>query len=109
MQCPWSVGMSGKYEVCMHVSYFVVIIHLYPFRGEAADSIHHLITYLMKSRQFKSPEWLAAIPIFHFLKGYSQPFQKPELNPEKISWDMRVELDAVRSKPGYVGYTVKMN
>jgi hypothetical protein len=35
---------------------------------------------------FERPSWLYTIPLIHFLQGTSAPFQKPELNPEKMTW-----------------------
>ena len=48
-----------------------------------------LITFcvsLSHRKLFERPSWLYTIPLIHFLQGASAPFQKPELNPEKMTW-----------------------
>ena len=75
-------------------------------KAAVAEGIGNLIVYLQK-RGFKNSEWVGAIPLYHFLKGCVQPFEKPETNPERIVWgekEKELKLDEVRWKaePGLV-------
>ena len=45
----------------------------------------------MKGKLHK--EWLLALPLYHFLKDFSVPYQKPMLDPKKISFKQEQELD----------------
>ena len=56
----------------------------------------------MKSKVL-SLEWLATAPLIHFLKGYAQPFEEAEMNPDKIlqEWDKErkeLKLNEIKCK-----------
>ena len=38
-------------------------------------------------------EWLLALPLYHFLKGFSEPYEKPVMDPTKIIFNQEWELD----------------
>ncbi len=62
--------------------------------------IANLIMYAQQ-RGFKNDEWIGAIPLYHFLMGYVQPFDKPEMDPDRISWSVeaiKINLQPARQK-----------
>ena len=71
-------------------------------RRNAADAISSLAVHLRKQKRFKNLEWLTVIPLYDFLKGYSQPFARLEMNPERIYWvgdrEREFELYELRGK-----------
>jgi hypothetical protein len=42
--------------------------------------------------------WLDIVPLYHFLKGYSQPFTG--LDPAKIAWNVDEKLGLEKVKRG---------
>ena len=78
-----------------------LVVELVPHssRKETAEAIRHFCTQLLHNRDLRNPEWLYAIPLIHFLRGDSSPFQRPELNPEKMQWgDKTLGLNEVIRK-----------
>ena len=68
-------------------------------RKSVAEAISSFCTHLAHSRTLQNPEWLYAVPLLHFLRKDSSPFQIPEINPEKIQFgDKNLGLATVRSK-----------
>ena len=86
----------------------LIIIFLFFPRRIAANAVFKIASHLRTLRKFKNLEWLTVIPLFDFLKEYSQPFKRPEMNPEKIHWEgnreEELELYTLKGKatPGYV-------
>lgn len=76
----------------------------------ACDAIHRSIVHLCQYKHLSSPEWLFALPVFHFLNGTSKPFLPIERNPRAIPWGDRViglglVRNLIRDKEfGYVNY-----
>ena len=65
-----------------------VVLSLIP-KGDrklVSDALIAFSVSLSHRKLFERPSWLYAIPLVHFLRGTSAPFQKPELNPEKMTW-----------------------
>ena len=60
-------------------------------RREFATSVAVLFKQTLKGKLHK--EWLRALPLYHFLKGLSVPYQKPILDPEMISFKQEQELN----------------
>jgi len=68
-------------------------------RKVVAEAISGFCMHLAHSRTLHNPEWLYAVPLLHFLRNDSSPFQMPELNPEKMQWgDKNLGLSSIRSK-----------
>ena len=66
------------------------------FKKTTSDSVLALIKHLSKD-DFLKPEWLFAIPVFHFLCGNS-PFQSVEYDPHAIPWvDKIIGSTTIRS------------
>lgn len=67
-------------------------------REKVAEAISDLCRHLAHHKMLRNPEWLYALPLLHFLKKDSSPFQIQELNPEKMRWgDKYLGLGPVRS------------
>ena len=54
-------------------------------KGRALDAVHRCVVHLSHQKHF-DPVWLFALPVVHFLKGSSRPFQPIECNPRNIPW-----------------------
>ena len=68
-------------------------------RKSVAEAISGFCTHLAHSRTLHNPEWLYAVPLLHFLRKDSSPFQPAEMNPEKMQWgDKNLGLTTVRSQ-----------
>ena len=68
-------------------------------RKSVAEAISGFCTHLAHSRTLHNPEWLYAVPLLHFLRKDSSPFQTAEMNPEKMQWgDKNLNLTTVRSQ-----------
>jgi len=54
----------------------------------AASAIENLCNELMQQVRTSNPEWLLAIPLLHFLRGDSKPFEEPKFggSPESLAW-----------------------
>ena len=66
-------------------------------RKMVSDAMIAFCLSLSHRKLFERPSWLYAIPLVHFLRGTSCPFQKPELNPEKMTWgDKSLGLGHIR-------------
>ncbi len=70
------------------------------FRKESYDSVQTFINALSNHADpLSKPEWLYAIPVMHFLKGVSKPFQGFEFDPKKVPFgDKLIRLGAVKMK-----------
>jgi len=76
-------------------------------RSEVATSVALLCKQTRRGKSRK--EWLRAVPLYHFLKASSEPFEKLGVNPEKVHFigDHELELEDYRhkmydSEEGYV-------
>ncbi|XP_020630843.1 E3 ubiquitin-protein ligase rnf213-alpha-like isoform X2 [Orbicella faveolata] len=54
----------------------------------AASAIESLCNQLMKDAWTSNPEWILAVPLLHFLRGDSKPFEEPDIQgcPETLAW-----------------------
>ncbi len=54
----------------------------------AAGAIESLCNQLMKQAWKSNPEWLLAVPLLHFLRGDSKPFEEPDIGelPQNLAW-----------------------
>ena len=80
-------------------------------RKEVAEAISGFCMHLAHSKTLRNPEWLYALPLLHFLRKDSSPFQKPELDPEKMQWgDKNLGLGSVRRKTSdkQFGYVITL-
>ena len=69
------------------------------FQKKASDAVLAFTLHLNHTEYFILPDWMFAIPVIHFLRSTSVPFQEIEFNPEKIPWrDKLLGLDDVRSR-----------
>ncbi len=69
------------------------------FKKESYDSVQMFINELSHAQPLSKPEWLYAIPVMHFLKGVSKPFQEFEFDPKEVPFgDKLIGLGAVRGK-----------
>ncbi len=68
------------------------------FRKESYDSVRRFITDLSSCADpLSRQEWIVAIPVMHFLKGASKPFQEFEFDPKAVQFgDKLITLGAVR-------------
>ena len=69
----------------------LTILFVATCRSKFATSVAVLCKQTRKGKFYK--EWLFALPLYHFLKGLSEPYQKPIIDPEKISFKQEQELD----------------
>ncbi len=69
------------------------------FKKESYASVQMFITALSQSELLFKPEWLYAIPVMHFFKGSSEPFQEFQFDPKKVLFgDTHIDLRAVKAK-----------
>lgn len=67
-------------------------------RKKVSDAILAFVVHLSHTKYFDLPDWLFAVPIVHFLRKITTPFQDLETNPKKISWgDRLIGLQGVKS------------
>jgi len=61
---------------------------MFLFISFAASAIESLCNELMQHAWTSNPEWLLAVPLLHFLRGDSKPFEEPKLegSPERLAW-----------------------
>jgi len=61
----------------------------------AASAIESLCNKLMQQAWTSNPEWLLAVPLLHFLRGDSKPFEEPKFggSPESLAWWGAQKLD----------------
>lgn len=54
----------------------------------SARAIESLCNQLMKRAWTSNPEWLFAVPLLHFLRGDSKPFEEPDIrgSPQDLVW-----------------------
>ena len=66
-------------------------------RKEVSDAIIGFSLQLSHNKLLNSPQWLYAIPLIHFLRGTSKPFQKLPSDPQSVTWyNKGLGLDHVR-------------
>ena len=84
-------------QECNDWNYLITFIPS-SFRKTVSDAILALIVHLSHTKYFELPEWLFAIPIVHFLRSISKPFQEIETEPNRIPWgDKLIGLQTVKS------------
>ena len=67
-------------------------------RKAVAVAISGFCMYLAHHKTLQYPGWLYAVPLLHFLREDSSPFEMPELDPERMRWgDKNLGLGFVRS------------
>lgn len=54
----------------------------------AAGAIESLCNQLIKHTWTFNPEWLLAVPLLHFLRGDTKPFEEPDVggSPQMRAW-----------------------
>ncbi len=57
------------------------------FKKKSYDSVQMFIDESSSAEPLLNPMWLYAIPVMHFLKGVSKPFQEFELNPKGVPFE----------------------
>jgi len=69
------------------------------FLSFAVSAVESLCNQLMKVAWSSNPEWLLAIPLLHFLRGDSKPFEEPDTgtSPESLVWWGAQKLSIQRS------------
>ena len=69
------------------------------FVKAASSAVLALTVHLSHTEYFNLPDWMFAIPVIHFLRTDSVPFQEIEYDPKKIPWrDRLLGLEGVRSQ-----------
>lgn len=65
------------------------------FISSAAGAIESLCNQLMKDDCTFNLEWILAVPILHFLRGESKPFEEPDIQgwPKTPDWWGAHELE----------------
>lgn len=60
----------------------------FSFIRSAVSAIESLCNQCMKDTWTSNPEWLLAIPLLHFLRGDSKPFEEPDTggSPKTLVW-----------------------
>lgn len=67
--------------------------------AKLAEALRTFCTHLLHEKDLRSPEWLFSVPLIHFLRGVSKPFERPVFVPEKIQWgDKTLGLGQIRGK-----------
>ena len=99
-------------DLISHKSYDLEIVFklIHPHNVAVAKSVISFCKHLSRIKHLKSPEWLNAIPLIHFLLHRSTPFQKVEKRHDQINWDdpelqlkrLRKEKTAAKTNLGYV-------
>ena len=69
------------------------------FNETVYEAIQFFIHHINCKNLLKQPSWLYAIPVLHFLKQMSYPFQEVEYDFKKIPW--KDEFTAIREKTQY--------
>lgn len=92
---------------------FDFVLHLIDPKSKKhiTDAIGAFCMHLAHSRALQNPQWLYALPLFHFLRKDSLPFQTAEMNPERMQWgDKSLGLKTVRSKTydKPIGYVITL-
>lgn len=88
----------------MYIAYHLFVT---TSRTEVASSVALLCKQTRKGK-FRECSWLLVLPLYHFLKGFSEPFQTPVVDPGKILFNQEKELDLdgfrhqTYSEKGYV-------
>ncbi|XP_044165763.1 E3 ubiquitin-protein ligase rnf213-alpha-like [Acropora millepora] len=54
-------------------------------RATAADAIESLCCRITKNARTVDYEWLLAVPLLHFLRGDSKPFEEPEMGGQQVN------------------------
>jgi len=65
--------------------------------SEVFDAIYYFVKHLSCEKLFDQYEWLFALPVLHFLKKYSKPFEELILKSHLIPWNSKLgQLDSIR-------------
>ena len=59
---------------------------IHPLEVSVASDLITLCERLANAKHFKQPQWLYAIPLIHFLKHQSSPFEDPKKLGREIKW-----------------------
>lgn len=69
------------------------------FHKTVSEAVLAFTVDLSHTEYFNLPTWMFAIPVIHFLRSDSVPFQEIEFNPKNIPWgDKLLGLDDVRRR-----------
>ena len=82
---------KGNLLNVLFTSMYLTVSLLTTCRSEVATSVAVLCKQTRKGKFNK--EWLLALPLYHFLKGFSEPYEKPVMDPKRISFNQEIELD----------------
>ena len=80
-----SIKPDVQHRKCEDWEYFASFIPE-SYRMFASEAVLAFIKHL-SSAGFSQPYWLFAIPVMHFLKSASEPFQDIELDFRNIKWN----------------------
>lgn len=72
-----------------------VLSQIICFIRYSTSAIERLCNELMKHTWTFNPEWLLAVPMLHFLRGESHPFEEPDIggSPRNLAWWGAEKLD----------------
>ncbi len=69
------------------------------FKEESYASVQMFINDFSHAELLSKPEWLYAIPVMHFLKGVSKPFQEFQFDPKNVPFgDTLIGLGTIRTE-----------
>ena len=93
--CPWP---DSDRQTC-HDLDFVLSLIPQDSRKMICEALRSFCQELSHKRHLASPQWLYALPLFHFLRDPQlKPFSKIQCNPKEVPWiDRSLGLGAVRS------------
>ena len=81
----------------------MVIVNVFTFKRTAASAIERLCNQILEQAWNITPdyEWLLAVPLMHFLRGDSKPFEEPEMGgqPDNSAWWGAENLNLGNLKP----------
>lgn len=62
------------------------MIYVFDHRRETAQQIAVLCNCFIEKKA--TVEWILPLPLYHFLNGSCKPFDKSEMYPDKINWEL---------------------
>ena len=77
----------------------IIVLSYFHFRRLLSKAVYILCNTFMKSQRTEAVEWFQALPLYHFLEGFVQPFGDLnfkrffELELRKHYSDMRKAID----------------
>ena len=87
-----------KNQKCIDYEYVLSLLHSNSTRP-VGEAIRAFCNHLSHHRDLQAPQWLYAIPIYHFLHGDCKPFSSPQLDPNMMKWgDKNLGLQHVRKR-----------